>query len=345
MSTIFSWKPSARLLILLVFFARLEARPQAADAPKEPVQLAWYTSLPEQTVRELAAEFHKQHPAIQVVRASPSQLFGPGFGQAAAWGKADVITDAGFEGRPEIARESAFAPLDLPRGRSSARCPRLLEPRGAFVYTHALPLPFVYDAGPIQDPAVPKSLTALAEPRWKGKVALLAPAASPEAECFYRFVAAQPDLGFAWLERMRDNDVLLLLSPAAVMDAVAEGVRPLGWGVMDFSEVARRGKASGRVLRTRPPVGPRKFHLLYATAINRRAPHPEAARLFVRWLVDKETQNYMSENGLVRSLFRIKCEALERGSACGGGAKVSPAEVEAFRRKVRKALMGDGRIP
>lgn len=333
-------------LILAACCLRLDARSQTIARAQPPVRLVWYISLYVTPARKLAAEFSKRHPGISVDLARSSLLFEGRNEKGAHWEKADVVTDASIASRSELYRSGAFARLNLPAGLSPASCPWLRDPRGYYAYTHAAGLPLRFSISDVasyvfaQD--APDSLAALAQPRWKGKVALPAPSASFVADCMYRFVAAHPALGFAWLEKMRDNDVMLLFSLMAIWEALVSGVRSAIWGVPTFTRRERDISSGTSVGSRRPLEG--SVVVLYATAINRRAPHPAAARVFVEWLIEPATQKYMVQNRLSYSLLEGACQRLERGPVCGRSIKVASPETEEFTRKVWKALLGDGHI-
>lgn len=323
---------SGRIALILVIVCGLPAFPsRAAETKLSPVRLVWYTSLREVVILQLAAEFGKRHPGIEVDAAHPASLFARNDQQEAHWRKADVVTDTGLEQRADLQGSGAFTRLDFPAARSPALCPWVLSPTGRSVYTHAAPFLITFSRADVPDQDAPHELAALAQPRWKGKVALLAPSGLMEADCLYRFIADSPALGFAWLERMRDNDVMLLLSPHALMEAVSRGVRPVGWGMAGSVFKLNFGT---RPAREGSPL------VLYSTAINSRAPHPAAARLFVAWLLDPATQKFMAKKNMSKSLLRGACEPLEN-TACGRSVKVAPAEAAEFSRKVWKSLLGE----
>jgi len=318
-----------RILLCFILAAVCGRRAAGSQSPSDsaaPVRLAWYSALPETVASTLATEFAKRHPGIRVDLERASLLFEPRGETGAHWARMDVVTDVGLGAHSKLFAEGAFARLVVPApqtrragDRSPSQCPWVMDPRGRYAFTHAVQVPILFQRGSVAEEDAPDTLAALAEPRWKGKTVLLAPSGEPYADCLYRLIAAQPGLGFGWLERMRDNDVMLLESSGAVWEAVISGVRPVGWGIALPPQ-----DASG----TRTPSDSSVF-LLYATAIGRRAPHPEAARLFVSWLIDMAT-----------------CRQLEQKTVCGGPPQGLPSDGE-FTRKVWKALLpeGDGHIP
>jgi len=283
--------------------------------------MEWHTGMSLSLAAKLAAEFGKRHRGLKVT-VHPL-LISDVDERSPLWRTADVLTDWGLESRSDLAASGAFARLNA--GHSPGLCPRAWDHRGYSAYTHASRISIVFLRAAVPEKDAPDSLAELAHPRWKGKVAFLAPSRYSLALSLYRFVAAHPALGLAWLEKMRDNDVLLLLTPAGVREALDSGVRPVILG--------RHGsyEPTGLVGVRPPREGTPLF--LQATAINSRAPHPEAARLFVKWLLDPAVQRYMVENNF---------SLLPREDDCGKLARqTNPSAEEDFLRKVWKALQAD----
>lgn len=315
-----SVKPSAarggRVVLLALVLASVCGRSWG-----QAVRLEWHTGLSPALAEKLAAEFGKRHRGLEV--SVHPLLIADVDEHAPLWRTADVLTDWGLESRSDLAASGAFARLGA--GLPPGLCPRAWDHGGYSAYTHASRISIVFLRAAVPEKDAPDSLAELAHPRWKGKVAFLAPSRYPIAVSLYRFVAAHPALGLAWLERMRDNDVLLLLTPAGVREALDSGVRPVILG--RHGNYKPTGFGGVRRPREGTPL------LLQATAISSRAPQPEAARLFVKWLLDPAVQRYMVEN---------KFSLLPREDDCGNFARQTSASSETdFLRKVWKALRAD----
>ena len=93
-------------------------------------------------------------------------------------------------------------------------------------------------------------------------------------------------VGRDFLKTARDRDILLTLGNEAAISAVVSGERPVSWGVSGYRAIeaqgrrlADRGRSSGRrASRSRSS----------SASCRRKAPHPNAARLFYRWLMTPE---------------------------------------------------------
>jgi hypothetical protein len=299
----------------------------APAAAAERVRLHWYSGLPVSAALGVAAEYERLNPGVELRLARPHLLFEDGPGRAAAWREADVITELELPARARAAG-GALAPLPpSPAGT----CAWSRGPGGGHAFTHAVGVPLLLhpDAA---GPDAPATLAELAAPRWKGKTALLAPSSSAESVCLYRWLAAAPGLGLRWLERMRENDVLLLLTRPALWDAVESGLRPVAWGARE-SAPPPASRVAAR------PAADAGLTLLYASAVNARAPHPRQARAFLAWLLEPSTQRLLGERGLSLPLLGDACGRLGGKGACGRG-DAAAAEADALRRRAWAALLG-----
>lgn len=327
-----------RTFLVLVLAAaaggRAYARPPAPAGGKPPIVLSWYISLSSAAALIVGAEFSRRHPGIRLNIQPSYFLFEGGERQRQAWAAADVVTDQRLESRPALSGSGALARLEVPAAMNRALCPRARAPGDDYVYTFAVPLLLLFTRDGLPDGQAPASLAELAQPRWKGKVALRAPHEGLDADCLYRFVAGHPELGFSWLEKMRENDVMLLISGWALATALTRRVRQVAWGIPVHYP------SSGLESR---PAREGALTMLYATAINARAPHLAAARVFVTWLLEPETQSFMAANGVSLSLLQDGCKRLEKEPICRA-ANDSPSERKAFSGKVWEALLGDAHI-
>ncbi|HEY7065363.1 MAG TPA: extracellular solute-binding protein [Chloroflexota bacterium] len=143
------------------------------------------------------------------------------------------------------------------------------------------------------DPAQISSYRDLLDPRWKGKIVATDVRATTIGAQPVRFVHANPALGPDFLEHLFGDTELtlgtdqrqlidwlsdgqfafgLFLSPNAVLQAIEQGL-PIDFVPSErFAEGASIGASSGAINLIEP------------------APHPNAAKVFVNWLLSREGQ-------------------------------------------------------
>jgi iron(III) transport system substrate-binding protein len=304
--------------------------------------LVWYSALPEPVVKEVLKRFAARYTWIETDYV---RVGGPMVIQRIMAEKergveyADVFSSGEGESYPELRRRGYTARIDgLPA--AAGLCDWAVDKNGHYVFTQAFKLPIIYNMNLVKEADVPDSLAALADPLWKGKLASLDPAASGAGLNFYRFIAAHPSLGFEFMEKLRRNDVLLVGQIGPMTETIASGLRPIGIGQWDASEVFPAQK-KGAPVKTRYP---KEGYLLqlYPTGVNSRAPHPYTARLFVNWCLLPETQAWFQEQGYSHSLAKGSCEPLR---AEGGWTldieSITPAQTREFKEKASLALRGE----
>lgn len=353
-------RPARRLMLVCAALA-WGYEPVGAQARSGPVTLVWRTSLPDWAARKLASEFSRRYPRVIVKPVSGEGHFTRWREKHVIWEDTDVVTDIGIELHPELTGNGYLSALELSLDKAGV-CSWLRNPSGYYAYTHAVRFPLVFSRS-LRREDEPDSLAALAEPRWRREVVLPDPESTLEAGCLYRFVAETPGLGFAWLERMRNNGVMVVMFPSSVDmarqalspgEGVRQSLRKVGWGVSDT-------EARGRDLGVRPGSatswggGPRGATstrrwaregsplLLYATAISAASAHPSESRLFVRWLIEPATQRAMERNSISHLLAGADCGRLDRESmrCLRGLAAMTPSERKALLERASSALLGE----
>lgn len=314
---------------------------QLIEGSRREKALVWYSALPEPIVKDTLRKFSERYPWI---KPDYIRVGGPMVIQRVMAEKErgvenmDVFSSGEAESYPELRRRAYTARLsNLPNVANL--CDWAVDKKGHYLFGQAFKLPMIYNTRLVSDEEMPDSLAALADPKWKGKLASLDPASSGAGLNFYRFIAAQPSLGFDWMERLRANEVLLVGQIGPMTETVASGIRPIGVGQWDASEIFPAQKKGAPVKIKYPKEG--YLLQLYPTAINSRAPHPHAARLFVSWSVSSEAQAYFEREGYSHSMAKGSCERL----IAGGGwtldiENLTPSQTKEFKEKASLALRG-----
>jgi iron(III) transport system substrate-binding protein len=159
------------------------------------------------------------------------------------------------------------------------------------IFLGGVKTPFVYQPG-LVNLAELKSYKDLLDPRWRGKVSMIDPRGPGSGLASATFLYKTPGLGKEFLAELFANGLVLTRDDRQQADWVARGQYPIGLATSDFAAVAL--KNSGVPIEFLP--GDHLQEGTYLTAsggsvgVINRAPHPNAAKVYVDWLLSKEGQ-------------------------------------------------------
>ena len=143
------------------------------------------------------------------------------------------------------------------------------------------------------DASALKSYADLLDPKWKGKIASTDVRNTGTGAAAARFVYQQKDLGPAWFKKLfSTQDVTLSNDQSQLTNWVAQGTYPIGL-FLSPSEVENAAK-QGLPVKMVPTdqfkegasIGPANGALIMMD----RAPHPNAAKVYIHWMLSKEGQ-------------------------------------------------------
>jgi len=136
----------------------------------------------------------------------------------------------------------------------------------------------------------PRSWSDLLLPRWKGQI--LADDVHPVGSGSLFFQATYGKLGRAFHEKLAAQDPSFTRDPRGSQRRVARGEYPLFLP----SSLAAMKELEGLPLKTVVP-SEGAVYVLYQAAVFKNAPHPNAARLFLDFLLSDEAQAIYAEDG------------------------------------------------
>lgn len=132
----------------------------------------------------------------------------------------------------------------------------------------------------------------LLDPKWKGKIVGDDPRKSGTGQATFLFFYRHPELGADFVRALSRQSLTLLKNYAQEVDMLGQGRFPVGIGLSDSMTEERTKRGVPIVI-----VDPRQIK--EGTAISpvsgglslvNRAPHPNAAKIYINWLLSKEAQ-------------------------------------------------------
>jgi len=144
----------------------------------------------------------------------------------------------------------------------------------------------------LTDPKAFKSYNDLLDPKWTGKIVTDDPRSSGPGQATFEFFSVHPQLGPKFIRALANQKLTMIKDRSQQADAVGLGKFPLAIGLSDavVEERIKQGVplaiVDPRQLREGTDISPAAGGL----AVFNRAPHPNAAKLYVNWLLSKEGQ-------------------------------------------------------
>jgi ABC-type Fe3+ transport system substrate-binding protein len=286
-------------LAAVVAFGTAPARAAGADAAlvaaaTKEGNLVWYSTLiVNQITRPLALAFEKKYPGIKVQYSrAPSTDVALKITSEARAGRmqADV-----FDGTNTIL-PLQDAGLVQPYLVESAKnyAPEYRDPNGLWTTMNVYFLTTAYNTDLVKGADIPKTFDDLLNPKWAGKMAWTTDPTSAGVPGFIQNILAAKgqEKGMAYLERLAAlKPVNVPASQRVVLDKVISGEVPIG--LMIFNHHVAISAAKGAPVawvRMEPLVGSANL-----ISIVKGAPHPNAAKLFLEYVLSDEGQREVAK--------------------------------------------------
>ncbi|HHH46697.1 MAG TPA: extracellular solute-binding protein [Thiotrichales bacterium] len=165
----------------------------------------------------------------------------------------------------------------------------------------------------------PQGVRDYTDPRWKGRAVIANPLfGTTTSEIAALFTVWGDDQGRAFLEGLRRNEVTISSSNGESADFVAAG--RYAFSLVDSDDAVnrmRQGKPVSMVYPDQAPGGLGTFIVPNAAVLIRGAPHPDAARRLMDYLLSPETE---------RKLARADCAQIPLHPGVAGPPELKPMD-------------------
>ena len=258
------------------------------DAAKKEGRVTWYTTqIVNQFVVPAVAAFEKKYGVkVDYIRADAPDVILRITNEAKA-GK--VLADV-FDGIPTSAalKKEGLVMKYVPD--SAKRLPKdYVDADGYWAATNLYVLTPGFNTSLVPKGTEPKTLQDLLDPKWKGKIAWGSANSSSSAPGFIGLVLAEmgDEKGMQYLQQFAKQNVANLgVAARQVLDQVIAGEYSIALQIYDNHAVisAAQGAPSAFI-----PMNP-AFVVMGVMSATKDAPHPNAAKLIIDFLVDEEGQ-------------------------------------------------------
>jgi iron(III) transport system substrate-binding protein len=268
-------------------------RDKILEGAKKEGRLVLYTGMDVEEANQYTKEFNKKYPFIKpdVFRSSGEKVQARFLVEhRAGVHSADVfqtsivqvyqLKNAGLLAK-YVSEESAAYPEGFK------------DPLGHWTAFYLIPYVIGYNTKLVAPKDAPNSYEDLLQPRWKGQISL----ETEEYQWFYHLVQILgKEKGHDYMRRLAGQNLQMRKGHTLLAQLVAAG--EMAMAVVVYSNRVERMKNSGAPIDWVRFKGP-TITAINAISIPEKAPHPNAAKLFVDYILSKEGQN------LLRGLRRI----------------------------------------
>jgi iron(III) transport system substrate-binding protein len=271
--------------------------PQLIEAATKEGKVVLYTAMEIKTAQALAKNFEKKYPGItvQVERTGSERIF-----QRVSQERASNIFTADVLDSTDQAQFitwktqnilEPFVPSEALKFPASER-----DPDGAYASVRFTLIPIAYNTNMVKPEDAPKSFADLLDPKWSGKMVKAHPSYSGAiVTSTYQTVKA---IGWGYFEKLGKQKILQVQSSTEPPKKLSLGERAVAADGLEYVHIQLM-EGGAPIAIVYPSEG--TPFVPSCEAIAKNAPHPNAARLFISFMVSRETQQYLIDAAGLRS--------------------------------------------
>jgi iron(III) transport system substrate-binding protein len=164
------------------------------------------------------------------------------------------------------------------------------------VFLSGVKVPLVYNPR-LVNPSELRSYRDLLDPKWRGQISMTEPRTPGAGLATVTFMWATPSLGQDYLRQLFAGGLTLSRDDRQMMDWAARGQYPIALAASEFTAVdlMRRGVNIEMLSPEALQEGSYLTAAWGSTAVFTNAPHPNAAKVYLDWLLSKDAQAGLSK--------------------------------------------------
>jgi iron(III) transport system substrate-binding protein len=287
----------------------LSITPELVAAAKKEGKVVYYTAVDVKVAEQVAKAFEAKFPgvSVQVERSGAERVF-QRIGQEYASNlfNVDVVNSSDAAHFVHWKREGMLEPV-LPEDVAKHFAPAYKDPDGLFAAWRITLSPIAYNTKMVTAAEAPKSFADLLDPKWSGKIVKAHPGYS--GTILTQTFQVSRDIGWSYFEKLALQKVMQVQSATDPPNKVVSGERPIMSDGTEYNVLLlkERGAPIELVYPTEGTplvIGP--------SGVMKRAPHPNAAKLFHVWSFTVEAQQQLVDIGALRSAHPLVKEPATR---------------------------------
>ena len=264
---------------------------------KQQGKLVLYTGMDTEEANQYTREFARQYPFIKtdIFRGSGEAVQARFLVEHRANVHNADIFQASIVQVYQLKNAGLLAKHTSPE--STAYAEGFKDPQGYWNAFYLIPYVIGYNTRMVSPQDAPGSYEDLLNPKWKGLIGL----ETEEYQWFYHLLhVMDKNKGLDYMRRLARQDLQMRKGHTLLAQLVAAG--EIAIAVVVYSNRVERMKISGAPIDWVRFKGP-TIAAINAISIAEKAPHPDAARLFIDFVLSRDGQN------LLRGLRRIPARA------------------------------------
>jgi iron(III) transport system substrate-binding protein len=280
--------------------------PELIEAAKKEGKVVYYTAIDLKVAQGLAKAFEAKYPgiAVQVERTGSERIF-----QRVAQERTsnifavDVLDgsdQAMFVTWKKQGILEPYTPAELMKWPAAER-----DPDGTYASVRYTLMSIAYNTKLVKPDEAPKSFADLLDPKWSGKMVKAHPAYS--GGIVTSTFQTERALGWDYFKKLGQQKILQVQSATEPPKKLALGERAVAFDGLEYVHLLE--KERGAPIEIVYPAEGTPF-IPGCEGIAKNAPHPNAAKLFMHFMVSRETQQYLSDVAALRSFHpEVKLKA------------------------------------
>ncbi|RZL68362.1 MAG: extracellular solute-binding protein [Variovorax sp.] len=256
------------------------------EAAKKEGELTWYTVPQTSEVAEkMGRTFTARYPGVKVnVVRTTAQVAFQRLNQDLKSGTAncDVFTSTDLAHYVDLKGRNLLSKYQPAAVAQQDKRVQNMDPDGYFHATSCFMMGLIYNTAKVKGAAIPASWSDLADPRWSGSVGVAHPAYSGAAGAWC--IEMRKLYGDGFFQKLASNKAHVGRSTIDAVTTVISGECSVSAGPMSLA--ALQASKGNPVATLAPKEGP--VLILSPSAIMASSRHPNAARLYIEWLIGSD---------------------------------------------------------
>jgi len=272
--------------------------PQLVEAAKKESKVVFYTAIDLKVAEGIAKAFEAAYPGVfvQIERTGSERMFQRVQQERASnVYSADVLDGSDQAMFVSFKRQGMLEPF-VPAEVAAKWPAAQRDPDGQYASVRFSLMPIAYNTKLVKPEDAPKSFADLLDPKWAGKMVKAHPGYS--GGIVTSTFQVSRDLGWNYLQKLAKQRVLQVQSATEPPKKLALGERAVAADGLEYVSNLEREK--GAPIALVYPLEGTPF-IPGCAAIVTKAPHPNAAKLFVSFLFSREAQQMLADIGGMRS--------------------------------------------